>query len=476
MAQTTKPPGLASTANPSSNGVLSGNPTAAPGPPAVNRKKQKRRAKQAAARQAAEQAAGHPPHPGNALPPNGQNHKLAGPPSGRPAVYDDAEYDDADPLGELDDHRYYSDEDPYPLTTRPQLANGHYGQQFAMDTGTGKKSKKKKKSKGPPQDNIPYDPATGAIPPPPPPPPPAPTHRLTNDRLWNSSTAEERENIKNFWLSLGEEERKSLVKIEKEAVLRKMKEQQKHSCSCTVCGRKRTAIEEELETLYDAYYEELEQYALHHFSLWLDPGASMYNSDCPTCRLYPESAARVIQSICADKCTRGRIQELADDQDEEALEEDFSEDDYSDDEPAEPPRGPAADFFNFGNSLQVKGSPVSDQRIKDYLAHLYYPLGGILTVADDLLKNDGRKFIDMMEQLAERRMQREEEAQYNAGVHPAYHGSHVGHTHPDDEEYDDEEDDYESPEEDEYEEEDDDMVGAISWHVDPVIANLGRIP
>ena len=34
---------------------------------------------------------------------------------------------------------------------------------------------------------------------------------------------------------------------------------------------------------------------------------------------------------------------------------------------------------------------------------------GILTVADDLLKNDGKHFIDMMEQLAERRMQREED-------------------------------------------------------------------
>lgn len=44
-------------------------------------------------------------------------------------------------------------------------------------------------------------------------------------------------------------------------MLKKMKEQQRHSCSCTVCGRKRTAIEEELEVLYDAYYEELEQYA-----------------------------------------------------------------------------------------------------------------------------------------------------------------------------------------------------------------------
>ena len=37
--------------------------------------------------------------------------------------------------------------------------------------------------------------------------------------------------------------------------------------------------------------------------------------------------------------------------------------------------------------------------------------GNILTVADDLLKNDGKKFLEMMEQLAERRMQRELDAE-----------------------------------------------------------------
>ena len=52
-------------------------------------------------------------------------------------------------------------------------------------------------------------------------------------------TTSERERIKEFWLGLGEEERRALVKVEKEAVLKKMKEQQKHSCSCAVCGRKR---------------------------------------------------------------------------------------------------------------------------------------------------------------------------------------------------------------------------------------------
>lgn len=82
-----------------------------------------------------------------------------------------------------------------------------------------------------------------------------------NSKIWSTSTTEERERIKEFWLGLGEDERRNLVKIEKDTVLRKMKDQQKHSCGCAVCGRKRNAIEEELQVLYDAYYEELEQYA-----------------------------------------------------------------------------------------------------------------------------------------------------------------------------------------------------------------------
>jgi hypothetical protein len=78
-----------------------------------------------------------------------------------------------------------------------------------------------------------------------------------------------------------------------------------------------------------------------------------------------------------------------------------------------------------------------------------------------LLKNDGKHFIDMMEQLAERRMQREEDTQYAAS---APHDPMIGHNHGpplDDEEYDDEEDeDYDSQEEEEYEDE------MVSSHMD----------
>jgi len=82
-------------------------------------------------------------------------------------------------------------------------------------------------------------------------------------KIWAQSTLEERENIRDFWLSLDENERRDLLQIEKDAVVRKMKEQHRHSCGCAVCGRKKVNIEMELDQLYEQYYDELENYASH---------------------------------------------------------------------------------------------------------------------------------------------------------------------------------------------------------------------
>ncbi|KAI9830386.1 MAG: Stress response protein nst1 [Phylliscum demangeonii] len=444
----------------------------------VNRKKQKRRQKQAA-KEAAEKA-----HTGGraqvAIHENGQARNRRIPPNSF-SVPDDpayAEDDFDDPVDFEGDGLYYSDEDgrlvygnPYGQGDLP--ANGHGQTYDPPGTLAGKKSKKRRREKlhqglrphlAPDQSPLsPAPSATQAPPPPPPPPPlsatsPRPTHTISRDRIWNTSTQEERERIKEFWLSLSEEERRSLVKVEKEAVLRKMKEQQKHSCSCTVCGRKRTAIEEELEVLYDAYYEELEQYANHQQSnpnsgapIMSPPRGYDHLSHMDPSRQFPPG-------IGDDGPPKGRVEELPDDEEEEEEDddddEDFSDDveeeddeEYSDEDLEPENRGPAADFFNFGNSLTVQG--------------------GILTVADDLLKNDGKKFIEMMEQLAERRMQREEEAQTAAAAyaHPSLnlpgHHAHAGHNHPplpEEEEYDEEEEDEEyDSQDDEYD--DEEMVG-----------------
>ncbi|KAI9810772.1 MAG: Stress response protein nst1 [Thelocarpon impressellum] len=424
----------------------------------VNRKKQKRREKQAARQAAEQQGVAHSgrstqeSYAGNGhLHSSREDYRLSPAPLAPRQDLGFAEqgYDDHDQYEGADrDDLYYSDEEGqlYQASFDPRAVstNGHSAPGFG--DGTGKKSKKKRKAKNAP----PFPPPTGPgaaprgshVPPPPPPPPPLSNpparHSMSSDRIWDTSTQEERARIKEYWLSLGEEDRRSLVKLEKEAVLRKMKEQQKQSCSCTVCGRKRTAIEEELEVLYDAYYEELEQYANHqqtriHDGVPTPPLSRRYG---PMGRLQQPDRLPALMN----PPSKARVEELAD-EDDDGDEEDYSDDeddeDYSDEEPEEEPRGPAAEFFDFGNSLQVKG--------------------GILTVAEDLLKNDGKKFIEMMEQLAERRMAREEEAQYVAAdlTHPSVglHG-HAGHNHPpqpEDDEYDDEdEDDYDSQEDEDY--------------------------
>lgn len=174
-------------------------------------------------------------------------------------------------------------------------------------------------------------------------------HKMSggNDHIWNTSTLAERENIKQFWLQLGEDERRKLLRVEKEAVLRKMKEQQKHSCSCSVCGRKRTAIEEELEVLYEAYYQELEQFAHHD-------GARGSPRSMPPPR-HPVSYRDSHHPMAGAYPVQGRIHELDENGDEIEDEEDYEDDDedaYSDEDYDEGP----ADFFEFGNSLTVKGS------------------------------------------------------------------------------------------------------------------------
>ncbi|KAK0641502.1 salt tolerance down-regulator-domain-containing protein [Cercophora newfieldiana] len=417
------------------------------GPPQqpVNRKKQKRRAK-AAAKAAAEQALG-------GQPPNG----LPSPPASHEQHSGDADAD-------------YSHDDLEDDVREAELSyQGQNGGYTQGESAKGKKTKKKKKKAAGSSADEPHDGHQHHAPPGQIVAPPASRalddhHNrsgMSREKIWNTSSQEERERIKEFWLGLSESERKSLVKVEKDAVLKKMKEQQKHTCSCTVCGRKRTAIEEELEGLYDAYYEELEQYANHPNQ---GDGPPMLR---PNQSYGPPGGARPRGLAYSNhQPSHGRIVEHVGDDEEEDEEDDYSDDEledeeYSDEEPSEEHRSDyAADFFNFGNSLTVQGRdrppilPMFLQR--DPLsgtgnnAYGSSSLGGILTVADDLLKNDGKKFIEMMEQLAERRMAREEDVREQFGRgHNHANGEAYGDHYPEEEEFDEEEE-YEEDDEEDY--------------------------
>lgn len=328
--------------------------------PTVNRKKQKRRQKQAA-RLASEPS---------------ENRGIgvgADQPDERQVYHDNADHDTAD-SNHTDPDSMYKDGE----SGSQQDLNGPPMSNNPADhpDPPGHKSKKKKSKKGQPGSHTladgsstPLSNLSATYSHPHPHPHPLPyghefPARSTKESssIWNQSSLEERENIRTFWFELGEEERRQLVKVEKDAVLKKMKEQQKHSCSCTVCGRKRTAIEEELEVLYDAYYEELEQYANNNQGSF-DEGAPII----PPPRLYQpplRSPGQHTRTHGQYHPSRGRVQELPEDE-EEVFEDDYEDEDeddededelYSDEEyEDEEARAARADFFAFGKSLTVKG-------------------------------------------------------------------------------------------------------------------------
>lgn len=343
------------TTSSSRGGAPTNGPTLSePQPPTtVNKKKQKRRAK-AAAKAAAEKEQAAVAATANGLPspastssaplPSSATNRKHSPISQRlshieaiPPHSDQYNDDDWDEETESDDG----------------ASNAFAGaSQHPSTNGSGPKSKKSKKKKKPKKELVVE-------------PEPVRPSGISREKIWNTSGPEERERIKQFWLGLGEDERKSLVKVEKDAVLRKMKEQQKHTCSCSVCGRKRTAIEEELEGLYDAYYQELESFANRPHSQPNAPPMFASGRFGPMSGLHPPG---VIPSRYSNHHpSRGRIVEHVDnDEDElegadgEYSDEEDLEDEEDEDEPEEIPRDTyPTDFFNFGASLTVKGAPPS---------------------------------------------------------------------------------------------------------------------
>jgi hypothetical protein len=103
-----------------------------------------------------------------------------------------------------------------------------------------------------------------------------------------------------------------------------------------------------------------------------------------------------------------RIQERFDEGKDVYSEDEYSEDDIEDIARNNMPN----DLSTFGRSLTKEGI------LTPWLEKLYYKLQGsvenLLTVADDLLNGNGRKFTEMMEQLEERWIAHETEAEYAA--------------------------------------------------------------
>jgi len=130
------------------------------------------------------------------------------------------------------------------------------------------------------------------------------------------------------------------------------------SCVSQLLTSRRNVIESELEMLYDAYYEELENFA--------KSGSSDTGIPFP----------------------------LADNRHRHDAYDDYSSDESDEDD----------DDYSYDDDDSSRHTHHFDHGRGAFAPHA----NGVLTVADDFLKNDGRKFLELMDQVAERKIQAED--------------------------------------------------------------------
>lgn len=198
------------------------------------------------------------------------------------------------------------------------------------------------------------------------------------------------EELKKYWLSMPLEEKKKLLDLERESVFNIMKDQQRITCNCSVCGKKREIIEQELKKLYDEYSHSVEtQNSITH-SLFASPRPSTQN-----CHSHQDTHNHSSNHIHQ----HSGIQES---------------------KPIQKQQSPNTTNAAVQPHQQTEQSQIQQQQQQS--AHkqpesedpMFKEKTGLMSVAEDLLQNDGKKFLEMMEKLAESRIQRGQNLKQNS--------------------------------------------------------------
>ena len=81
------------------------------------------------------------------------------------------------------------------------------------------------------------------------------TTTLTDDKDTMDSASSLAFTLDSHWESLSPEEKKAILRIEKGEVFNVIRNyQDDHSCSCSVCGRRHLAMDQEMERIYNTLY------------------------------------------------------------------------------------------------------------------------------------------------------------------------------------------------------------------------------
>jgi hypothetical protein len=175
----------------------------------------------------------------------------------------------------------------------------------------------------------------------------------------------ERQQIREYWLNLHQDERKALVQIEKKEVLSKLRSQQPSACNCSLCGRHRHNVEADVVSLYEEYYRELEAFAI-------DTGEV---SHAPTRAALARTALQPPGEFARQPDGSRMIENLGED---DSLGDDYSDvashGDYSlngDGDPlSDDSQQGLLEYFGFGDSLRVEKSKGTHPRCSRLLSSL----------------------------------------------------------------------------------------------------------
>ena len=216
-------------------------------------------------------------------------------------------------------------------------------------------------------------------------------------------------------------------------------------CSCSVCGKRRTVIEEELEMLYNAYYEELEQYEYtnnsHNNAIPPVPFplsiSSRMNGNKFAKNFVNAKQMRKNQFSNGVKISRTAIDSEDSDTDYDTYSDSLTSSTDEESEEVEEVLHsqnnlsyPSKNFFvkhkhqpidhDDDCREKIRNKNSKPQKNHHYHHHHHHHFNftnsqsnslstkeGILTVADDLLKNEGKKFLEMMEKLAEQKVKKD---------------------------------------------------------------------
>ncbi|KAM0684086.1 Stress response protein nst1 [Mitosporidium daphniae] len=205
--------------------------------------------------------------------------------------------------------------------------------------------------------------------------------------FWTFLSPVEQNCVKNYWLDLKPHERSWLVSAEKAHVLTLFSRHKRLSCGCTFCHRRRAIVEEEIIALYDAYALELESFST---SVALSRGPNRESQ--PTLSELFMTYEDVLDDeylVCEQESEENGDVYPLDDEDDQFIEELDVEDE--------------SDTF------------ITEARsASSYRNSHFFPTDGpsreiafrsaLMSIAGDLLQNDGRRFVGLFEKLAERRI------------------------------------------------------------------------